>query len=90
MSSLAACAADRPDDYAQQNRTAFLASCAAPLEDTLLQIELCQCVFEESQNEIAFDRFVEIESAFKLDPDSPLPEELVDIIAGCVITTADL
>ncbi len=86
----AACSPGTPTDYSEQTRDAFLASCAEPLADALLRIELCQCVFDESQKQIPYDRFAEIEAALLVDPVADLPTELNDIIADCVISIADL
>lgn len=87
---LVSCGDEPPTDYTDQNRVDFLASCADPLTDQLMDIELCQCVFEAVQREIDFDRFVEIEELLAGTPAAPLPAEVVDLVADCVIELADL
>ncbi len=88
--TLPACSPGEPTDYSEQTRDAFLASCAEPLEDALLRIELCQCVFDESQKKIPYERFEEIEADLLLDPAAELPTQFNEIIADCVISIADL
>ncbi len=86
----AACSPGKPTDYSEQTRDAFLASCAEPLKDALLRIELCQCIFDESQKEIPYERFEKIEADLVLDPAAPLPAQFNEIVADCVISIADL
>ncbi len=86
----AACSPDEPTDYTAENSDGFFAACLQSPEDSFLQAKLCQCVFDNAVLEIPFDRFVEIDESLTLDPLAPLPEELTEIMAQCVIEEADL
>lgn len=86
----AGCGEDAPSDYSAENKDAFLAACTDAVGDDLLQQRVCLCVFEESSNEIPFERFVEIDDVFAGDPVAPLPDDLAALVARCVIDEADL
>lgn len=85
-----ACGDEAPTDYAEQNRKDFLAACADPLTDDLLDIELCQCVFDAIQAEIDFARFTEIEQTLVDNPRAKLPADVVELVADCVIELGEL
>lgn len=87
---LAGCGPEAATDYSEQTRQAFLASCTDPPDDTLLGIELCQCVFDESQKAIPYERFASLDAALTLDPAAALPVELSELVADCVISIAEL
>jgi hypothetical protein len=87
---LVGCGPEVATDYSEQTRQAFLASCTDPLDDTLLRIELCQCVFDESQQAIPYDRFAALDAELTLDPAAALPVELTELVADCVISIAEL
>ena len=85
----AACADGQPTDFTADTREGFLAACSVPLDDSRLTSDICQCVFERTQEEISFERFTAIDEQLQ-DPARPLPDEITDIIAECVIEEADL
>ncbi len=94
----AACAEDEPEDFTADNRTAFLTACAQPLEDDRLISEICECVFDETQGQLGFERFREIDGELLVQADDEaeteleprLPDDLAEIIAACVVTEAEL
>ena len=86
----AACSQEEPQEFTNDNRDGFLAACTEQLEDTRLTSAICQCVFDESQVRIPFVRFTTIERELQEDRERELPEELVDIIAQCVIDEGEL
>lgn len=87
---LVGCSDPVQTDYTAQQTENFFAACTVPVEDSILQARLCQCVFERVQTEIPYERFAEIDAELVLDPLAELPTELNVIIAGCVIEEADL
>lgn len=84
------CAEDEPHEFTDDTRSGFLAACTDPLDDSLLTSSICQCVFDQTQTQLSFERFEQIDELLVLDPETELPDELVDIIATCVIEVADL
>ena len=87
---LAACAEEEPTDFTADNRTGFLAACSEPLEDAVLIGEICQCVFEQTQEAFPFEEFTALDDALKEDPTQALQLEINAIIADCVRSEADL
>lgn len=87
---LTACSEEPPNDFTADTRSGFMAACSVPLEDSRLVSDICQCVFEETQAEVLFDRFAEIDQELKENPEQPLSDEITGIIADCVIEEGDL
>lgn len=88
--ALTACAEEEPQDFTADTRTAFLTACTEPLADSRLISAICGCVFEESQVALSFDRFEAIDEDLVLDPDTDLPDDVAEIVAGCIIEEAEL
>jgi hypothetical protein len=88
--AVSGCGEDPPEDYTQEIGDAFFRACVEPLEDDLLHLELCQCVFDASQRAIPYAEFVRIESRLRDQPTASLPPRLVVLIAECVVDVADL
>lgn len=87
---LAACSEEGPTDFTADNRAGFLAACSEPLEDAVLIGQICQCVFERTQDEFAFEEFEAMDEALQADPTQSLQAEVNVIIADCVRTEAEL
>ena len=87
---LGACSEPIQTEYTAQESENFFAACTVPVEDSILQGRLCQCVFERAQTQITYERFAEIDAALVADPLADLPPELTEIVAQCVIDEADL
>ena len=84
------CGSDPPTDYSEVTSDNFLTACTAPGEDSLLRTRLCQCVFDRALTQIPYDRFVAIDKRLTEFPESPLPGDLAQLIADCVVEEADL
>ncbi len=94
---LAACADEEPQGFTVDTRTGFLAACTQPLEDTRLISAICQCVFDETQAPLSFERFQAIDAELLTEAEEAeeggtpvefeprLPDDLADIIADCVL-----
>lgn len=90
LACLAACGAEAPTEYSQENEDAFLAACSDAAIDGIFEQRVCRCVYQEAEATIAFDRFLEINEQLA-DAESPvLPDDLLDLIADCVIEEGDL
>lgn len=88
--SVAACGGEEPTDYSDQNRDAFLAACVDAETDGLYEQRVCQCAYDEAAATIPFERFREINDTLA-DADPPvLPEDLLEVIAVCIIEEGDL
>ncbi len=95
---LAACSDEEPQDFTADNRTGFLAACTQPLEDSRTISAVCQCVFDETQAQLTFEEFRAIDAELvaqaaaddDVEGDPALPDDLAEIIAGCLIAETDL
>lgn len=87
---LAGCGEETPTDYSAENREAFLAACVDDSVDGLFPQRICQCVYDEAESTIAFERFAEIEEQLSGNETTPLPDDLLDLVAHCVIEEGDL
>ncbi len=88
----ASCGDEVATDYTSAHRDAFLAACSSPLDDPRLLSDICVCVYDRLEDEISFSRFEAIsESLVTVDgSEPPLPDEVVDAIADCFVSEADL
>ncbi len=90
LSPLTACGADDPTEYSVENREAFLAACTDTGTDELYQQRVCQCVYDEAETSLPFERFREIEAELT-DAEQPvLPDDILDLVAACIIEEGDL
>jgi len=87
---LAGCGTETPTEYGAENRESFLAACVDESVDGLFQQRICQCVYDEAEASVPFERFVEIEDQLRDDETAPLPDDLLDLVARCVIEEGDL
>ncbi len=67
-----------------------MAACSVPVDDSRLISDICQCVFDRTQEEIPFGRFTAIDTQLKENPERLLSNEINAIIAECVIDEAEL
>lgn len=86
----AACSEEEPTDFSADNRSGFMAACSLPLDDSRLVSDICQCVFEETQDEIPFSQFAATDARLKETPERLLTDQITGIIADCVIEEAEL
>jgi hypothetical protein len=94
-SFLAGCGGDPQVDFRQENTDGFMAACTTTPSDPLIDTEICQCVIDTAQVRLRFTTFAEFDAAMKApvadgDLPAPLPPEIVDIIADCVIEVGNL
>ena len=87
---LSACGTETATEYSAENQEAFMAACVDGPIDGVYQQRVCRCVYEEAQDTIPFERFLEINEELADVENSVLPEDLLDVIAGCVIEEGDL
>lgn len=87
---LAACGGEGPTEYSADNRDAFLAACLDADVDGLYQQRLCLCAYEEVEASIPFERFREINEQLENVDTAALPEDLLEVLASCVIEEGDL
>lgn len=87
---LAACADEPLADYSQEAKDDFLAGCVDPVSDELLTFRLCQCTFERLEEQVVFARLEEIEQLLLANPEAPLPDEVSEIMADCVLEEVEL
>lgn len=84
------CGTEDPTEYSSENREAFLAACTDVDVDELFQQRLCLCAYEEAEASIPFERFREINEELGDADTATLPEDLLEVLASCVIEEGDL
>jgi hypothetical protein len=85
-----ACGADGPSEYSDENREAFLAACSDGESDGLYEQRVCRCAYDEAEATMSFERFREISDELAEAEEPALPEDMLDLLAGCVIEEGDL
>lgn len=81
---------DASEEYGDDNREAFLASCTAPGDDDRVVRDVCECTYERIEAELAYAEFVALEESLRLDALAPLPEPVAALMAECFTEVADL
>lgn len=91
----AACAEEVQLDFEQQNADSFMAACTSATDDPLIQTQVCQCVIDTAEARLRFSEFETIEGGLEVEVEEgasapPMPPELVEIVAECVIEEGKL
>ena len=87
--ALAGCGDDGPSDYTDESRTNVLTACVTEADRPLVG-DVCTCAYRSIRTDIPFDRFAEIDEQLRARPDDPLPDDLLAVLAGCVIEVGQL
>ncbi len=87
---LVSCGQETPTEYSSENQEAFMAACVDAEVDGIFQQRVCRCVYDEAVETIPFERFLEINEALEEAEAAALPEDLLDVVAGCAIEEGDL
>ncbi len=88
--ALSACAEEEPAEFTDDTKSGFMAACSDLVEDSRFVGEICDCVFERTEDEFDFTRFATIDQQLAENPDRPLSTEVISIVAECVIETTEL
>ena len=88
--TMAACSVEEPNEYSDENRDAFLAACTDEGIDGLYQLRVCQCAYDEAEATIPFERFREINDDLADAEEPTLPDDMLDVLAVCIIEEGDL
>jgi hypothetical protein len=83
------CGRPAPQDYTDQTRAELMAACQAEHDPPLVG-DICACVYRSLQVEVAYERFQEIDRELRLEPHAPLPDDVVDLLAECIIEVGNL
>lgn len=67
-----------------------MAACSDLIEDSRFVGEICDCVFDQTQDEFEFTEFATIDQELIENPEGALSGEVVSIIADCVIDVTNL
>lgn len=88
---LAGCSEPEQESFSGENKDAFLAACVDPLDDSALIADVCGCVYDRALEQYTdFNDFVAVDDLLSADPEQELPQELIDVMAGCFIVEAEL
>ena len=90
MIGLSGCSEPEPTEFTDDTRSGFMAACRDEVTDSEVIGDVCECVFESTQEEMVFTQFATIDQQLVENPDSPLSSEVIQFVADCVITAADL
>jgi hypothetical protein len=86
---LAACGSDGPSDYSEETRSNVLTPCATDTDRPIVG-DVCACAYRSIRTRIPYERFEEIDEQLRSSPDAPLPDDLLSVIADCVIEVGEL
>lgn len=90
-----ACSEEAQLDFEQENADSFMAACTSTIDDVLIQTQICQCVIDTAEARLRFSEFETIETDLEAEVEEgesapPLPPEMVEIVAECVIEEGEL
>jgi hypothetical protein len=85
-----ACGSEQQAEYSDENREAFLAACTDAGADGLYEQRVCRCAYDEAEATIPYEQFREINDEFAETDEAVLPQELLDVLAACIIEEGDL
>jgi hypothetical protein len=78
---LAGCGGEGESGYGGEFRTGFLDTCeVATGGDTAV----CECTYQRLEQSVPFDRAERLDRRLQDDPESVLPDDVAELIAGCV------
>src|SRR5215208_5617665 len=79
---LGGCWDDKTDDYNAEVEDNFVRRCTE--EGTGENAEdICQCAYDKFREEIPFERFAEFDEKLREDPDTTLPDDIVNRYTDC-------
>ncbi|MGH1489070.1 MAG: hypothetical protein ACRBK7_06690 [Acidimicrobiales bacterium] len=87
---LSGCSEPEATEFTDDTKSGFMAACSDQVTDSEVIGDVCECVFESTQEEMVFTQFATIDQQLVENPDSPLSSEVTQFVADCVISTADL
>ncbi|OWY62392.1 hypothetical protein B7486_58695 [cyanobacterium TDX16] len=77
----AGCGGEGGSGYDGDFEAGFLRTCEAATGD---DAALCQCTYDRLESSVPFERAERLDRRLSEDPESPLPDDVADLIAGCV------
>jgi hypothetical protein len=86
VAAVGACADEPADEYSEATERAFMRACVAGLGRELESV--CECSYERIERRVPFDEYEEMNRRLTNDPDD-IPDELVDIVAGCAAPASE-
>ena len=84
-----ACGSDTPAVYSDETRANVLAACRADTDRPLVA-DICACTYRSVRSGISYERFQQIDQQLRESPETPLPEDVVALLAECIIDVANL
>jgi hypothetical protein len=79
---LAGCGGGGGGEYDGDFETGFLDACNAAVGEG--KEEVCQCTYDRLRDTVPFERAERLDRRLREDPESVLPDDVADLIAGCV------
>ena len=87
--ALAGCGSDAPSDYSDETRANLLAACSDETDRPIVG-DVCTCTYRSIRTRVPYDRLEEIDQRLRGDAGAPLPDEVVDALADCIIEVGAL
>jgi hypothetical protein len=82
--ALAACGGDGNDGYGPDERSDFVAACAAGASE-----KACGCFYDRLADEVPHERFEQVDEQIRADP-TAIPDDVADLAVDCSASQPDL
>jgi hypothetical protein len=89
LAVLAGCGSEAPAEYSDETRANVLASCADDTDGALTG-DVCACAYRSIRTRLPYERFAEIDQDLRARPGSPLPDDVLELVAGCIVEVGEL
>lgn len=84
-----ACGEDEPTQYSGNTRTNLMVTCEAE-GDLPMVGDVCACTYRSIRTRLPFARFRQVDQELRNDPEAPLPDDVLELLAECVVEVGDL
>jgi hypothetical protein len=81
LAVLAGCGGESEEGYGGEFRDGFLDTCEVA---TGGNTAVCECTYQRLEQSVPFDRAERLDRRLRDDPESALPDDVAELIAGCV------
>jgi hypothetical protein len=78
---LGGCGGGGGGGYGGDFEAGFLRTCEAATDD---DTAVCQCTYDKLEQTVPFERAERLDRRLQDDPDSPLPDDVAELISTCV------
>ena len=87
--ALTSCGSEGPGDYSDETRSNVLAACVGDTDRPIVG-DVCTCAYRAIRTTLPYERFDEIDRHLRERSDAPLPDEVLELIADCIVEVGEL